>query len=168
VEETLTSIEAAGTEALTAMRRVVGLLRDADDGATTAPGPEELADLVRRFDGHGPAVCLRLPADDGPMPPEVTTTVYRIVQESLTNVARHAPHAKSATIDIVRDRSGISVEITDDATPSTPRHPQRGGFGLRGMRERVEALGGTFHAGPGTEAGWTVHASLPVPPGAGR
>jgi signal transduction histidine kinase len=168
LEETLTGIETAGTDALGAMRRVVGLLRDADDGATTVPGPEQLAELVRRFDGHGPAVCLNLPPDDAPLPPEVTTAIYRIVQESLTNIARHAPHARSVTVGVARDRHGVTVDITDDAPPGAYRHPHRGGFGLVGMRERVEALGGTLRAGPRPGAGWSVHATLPVPAGGRR
>lgn len=93
LDATLAGIEEAGDEALTAMRRVVGLLRDTGDGVTTAPtdsGPDQLADLVRRFDGHGREVSLRLPAEPASWPPEVATTVHRIVQEALTNIARHA------------------------------------------------------------------------------
>ena len=166
---TLAEVETAGVEALAAMRRVVGLLRDADDAATTGTGPEQLADLVRRFDGHGPAVRLQLPADGPTWPPEVTTTVYRIVQESLTNIARHAAHARSATVDIVQNEQRIMVEVTDDAPPGPQRHLHRGGFGLVGMRERVEALGGTLHAGPQPAGvGWSVTATLPVPGGKRR
>lgn len=161
--DTLAGIETAGTDALAAMRRVVALLRDTDDGASTTAGPEQLAELVRRFDGHGPTVRVTLPAEDVPMPPEVTTTVYRIVQESLTNIARHAPHARCATVDVTRDRHGVTVEVTDDAPTGTHGHPHRGGFGLVGMRERVEALGGTLRAGPRPDAGWSVHATLPFP-----
>jgi signal transduction histidine kinase len=144
---------------------VVGLLRYADDGAATTPGPEQLTELVRRFDGRGPAVRLRLPADELPMPPEVTSTVYRIVQESLTNVARHARHARSAIVSVAQDQESVTVEITDDAPPGPARHPHRGGYGLVGMRERVEALGGTLHVGPRPGIGWSVRATLPVPAG---
>lgn len=165
LEQTLTGIETAGTEALGAMRRTVGLLRHPGDGAPTAPGPEQLAELVRRFDGHGPAVRLNLPPDDAPLPPEMTTTIYRIVQESLTNIARHAPQARSATVDVARDRHAVTVEIADDAPPGAHRRPHRSGFGLIGMRERVEALGGTLRAGPRPGAGWSVRATLPLPAG---
>jgi signal transduction histidine kinase len=165
LDRTLAGIEEAGTEALASMRRVVGLLRDADDGASTSPGPEQLAELVHRFDGHGPAVRLSLPDEQVPWPPEVTTTVYRIVQESLTNIARHAAHARSATVSVTQEKEAVKVEITDDASPGPSRHRHGGGFGLIGMRERVEALGGTLRVGPGPGVGWAVVATLPVPTG---
>jgi signal transduction histidine kinase len=162
---TLAGIEASGTDALAAMRRVVTLLRDADDGAATTPGPEELTELVRRFEGHGPAVHLHMPVCEASWPPEVTTTVYRVVQEALTNIARHAPHARSATISVTQNQDAVTIDVTDDAPPSPARHPHRGGYGLIGMRERVEALGGTLHAGPQPDTGWSIHATLPVPSG---
>jgi signal transduction histidine kinase len=167
LDSTLVGIEDAGNEALTAMRRVVGLLRDTEDAVGTAalaPGPEQLAELVRRFDGHGPEVRLHLPADPAPgWPPEVAGTVHRIVQEALTNIARHAAHARSATVDVAHGPDGVTVTVTDDAAPGHPRHRSSGGFGLIGMAERVEALGGRLTAGPRPGGGWSVLASLPVP-----
>ena len=165
MDDTLADIERSGTDAMDAMSRVVALLRDTDDGAATTSGPEQLTELVRRFEGHGPAVHLQLPTGNGPWAPEVTTTIYRVVQESLTNIARHARHARSATVAITQDQRGIRVEITDDAPHSPVRRSPRGGYGLVGMRERVEALGGTLSTGPRPGAGWSVHASLPVPSG---
>ncbi|MBA8957637.1 sensor histidine kinase [Actinomadura namibiensis] len=163
----LTEIEAAGSDALAAMRRVVGLLRDADDGAPPSPGPEELGTLVGRFEGKGPAVRLRVP-DRTDWPPEVAGTVHRVVQESLTNVLRHAPRARSVEVTVDRVPEGIAVEVADDA-PHGPAHARhRGGYGLVGMRERVESLGGTLSAGPGPGAGWSVRAVLPVPAGEPR
>ncbi|WP_331749643.1 MULTISPECIES: histidine kinase [unclassified Streptomyces] len=165
LDATLADIEEAGGEALTAMRRVVGLLRDTDDVATTAPtapGRQELAELIRRFDGHGPEVHLRLPVDPTPWPPEVATTVHRIVQESLTNIARHAAHARSAAVDVTHGPDGVTVTVTDDAPPGHTRPKHHGGFGLIGMRERVEALGGHLSAGPGRGTGWSVRATLPA------
>ncbi|QMU73522.1 sensor histidine kinase [Streptacidiphilus sp. P02-A3a] len=170
LDDTLADIETAGSEALAAMRRVVGLLRDRQDAAGTAPttvGAEQLAELVRQFEERGPDVRLRLPADQADWPPELTTTVYRIVQESLTNISRHAVHARSAGVDVARDGHGITIAVTDDAAPARHLHQggfgQHGGFGLIGMRERVEALGGTLAAGPRPGSGWSVHASLPFP-----
>ena len=167
MDSTLTGIEEAGSDALTAMRRVVGLLRDTDDVVTTsptAPGPEQLSELVQRFRGHGPDVRLRLRLTDEQTdwPPEVSTTVHRIVQESLTNIARHASQARSATVDIDQDPTGVTVRITDDGPPGHTRNRQKAGFGLIGMRERVEALGGTLEAGPGPGAGWSVLAKVPL------
>ncbi len=176
LDDSLAAIETAGSDALAAMRRVVGLLRDTaeDDAAPAAPGPERLGELVGRFDDRGgPAVHARLPDDEeqSAWPPEVAGTVYRVVQESLTNIARHAPHAPTVTVSVTRDRQAITVEVVDDAPPSPALYPQRGGYGLVGMRERVEALGGTLCAGPRTAtgaggaadgAGWSVRATLPV------
>jgi signal transduction histidine kinase len=188
LDDTLAGIESAGTDALAAMRRVVGLLRDPGDAGGVTPGPEQLADLVGRFAAHGPAVRLRLPdRDRPPWPAGVATTVYRVVQEALTNVVLHAPGATSVTVTVndfaaggvsgpggvsaaARGVGGVSVEITDDACAGGAaggRIAAGGGHGLVGMRERVEALGGTLLAGPGPDGGWAVRATLPLPAGGG-
>jgi signal transduction histidine kinase len=161
--DALADIERSGTDAMDAMRSVVALLRDAEDGAAVTAGPERLVDLVRRFEEHGPAVDLRLPTEAPTWTPVVTTTVYRVVQESLTNIARHARGARAATVTISQDRTDVTVEIGDDAPPHPPiRASRRGGYGLVGMRERIEALGGTLNAGPQPGAGWSVRATLPL------
>jgi signal transduction histidine kinase len=163
-ESALASIESAGAETLTAIRRLVGLLRDPGDAAGAGCASEPIDQLVRRFGRHGPTVDLHLP--DGlagaAWPPEIVSTVYRIVQESLTNVARHAPAARSVAVTVTQDRHQVTVEVTDDAPPAAAR-PARvpTGYGLIGMRERVEALGGRLQAGPLASAGWAVRASLP-------
>lgn len=162
VAESLTGIETAGAEALRAMRRVVGLLRDTEDAPPVSAGPEQLGVLVERFNRQGPPVRLRIPDDGAAWPPEVTSTVYRIVREALTNVARHAPHARSVTVTVDQNPSGVTVEVSDDAPPGPARGAHRGGYGLVGMRERVETLGGTLRAGPRPDAGWSVLATLPV------
>jgi signal transduction histidine kinase len=108
-------------------------------------------------------VHLRVPDGEPVWPSEVNSTIYRIVQESLTNIARHAPTTRSVTIDVAQEHQAITVEVTDDA-PAAPTRYHRGGHGLIGMRERVEALGGTLHAGPREKAGWSVRANLPLPP----
>ena len=166
LDSALAGIESVGTNALNSMRQVIGLLRDADDAGGLTPGPEQLTDLVDRFAGRGPSVQLRLP--DGPAdptwPPEVTATVYRVVSEALTNITRHAPDAREVTVTLAHDQQAITVEIIDDAPPAgSPRFPHTSGYGLVGMRERLEALGGTLSAGPGHGAGWSVLATLPAP-----
>ena len=158
LEDSLVRIETASTEALAAMRRVVGLLRDNDDVASMAPGSAPLSELVSRF--TGPAVRLRLPDGDTSWPPEVASTVYRVVQESLTNIARHAPQARSVSVTVAQEGRAVTVEVADDGPPVPAQHRRRG-YGLVGMRERVEALGGALRAGP-TENGWLVRAVLPV------
>ena len=162
LDGSLAGIEGAGSEALTAMRRVVGLLRDADDAASAKPGPEQLSDLVGRFDGTGVPIALRLPEQPQVWPPEVTSTIYRIVQEALTNVSRHAPHARGVSVTVEQGAESVRVEVADDGPPATSRYPRRGGYGLIGMRERVEALGGTLSAGPRPGAGWSVLATVPT------
>ncbi|HTU72013.1 MAG TPA: histidine kinase [Trebonia sp.] len=166
LDATLAGIESAGNDALAAMRRVVGLLRDLGDAGGVTPGPEDLSDLVSRFARHGPAVALSLPEPGRPpWPPEVTSTVYRIVQEALTNVILHAPGAASVTVAVGDEASCVTVEVSDDAPGAPGPGPwlPPGGHGLSGMRERAEALGGTLRAGPGPDGGWVVAARLPLP-----
>ena len=163
LDDSLAGIESAGSDALAAMRRIVGLLRDTDDAAPATPGPEQLSELIARFTSHGPTVHLRLPDNEPAWPPEVTSTVYRVVQESLTNITKHAPHAHAVTVSVAQDRPAITIEVNDDAPPVPARYPRRGGYGLVGMRERVEALGGTLSAGPCSDVGWSVRAVLPLP-----
>jgi signal transduction histidine kinase len=174
--EALAAIESASTAALTSMRAVIGLLREPGrtgpqargDGATgTEPDLlSSLAELVDRFAAQGLPVRLHQPAGHHELtwPPEVTTTVHRVVQEALTNVRKHAPAAREVTVLVAPARGTVGVKITDDAEPSgQPRLPHAAGYGLIGMRERVEALGGTLHAGPRPGYGWSVLATLPVP-----
>ncbi|PZG49750.1 two-component sensor histidine kinase [Spongiactinospora gelatinilytica] len=161
VEGSLAAIEAVGAGALAATRRVVGLLRDAAPGSAEHGSPGELAELVDRFDGRGAEVTARLPSGDPGWPPEVAGTVYRVVQESLTNIARHAPGARSVVVGVAQDAGSITVEVTDDA-PGPVRAARRAGHGLIGMRERLEALGGTLRAGPADGCGWSVVATLPL------
>ncbi|NJP91912.1 sensor histidine kinase [Nonomuraea sp. FMUSA5-5] len=160
VAGSLADIEAAGSDALAATRRVVGLLRERGRAAF---GPaERLGELVARF--SGPAVTLRLPDGEPAWPSEVAGTVYRVVQESLTNVSRHAPEAEAVVVSVTQEEQELVVEVTDDAPPPhRARGRLGGGYGLVGMRERVEALGGRLAAGPRPEGGWTVHATLPLP-----
>ena len=163
LDESLAGIETASTDALAAMRRVVGLLRDTEDGVPATSGPEGLGELVDRFARHGPPVRLSVPDPAASLrwPPEVTSTVHRVVQESLTNIARHAAHARAVTVDVVQDGRAVTVEVADDATAPPARH-HRDGYGLVGLRERVEALDGTLTAGPRPGGGWSVTARIPA------
>ncbi|MFB4304233.1 sensor histidine kinase [Actinomadura sp. NTSP31] len=173
-------IEKAGTEALTSMRQMVGLLRDAQH--TSAPDGEafgsggaqagepatrpvgdlsRLRDLVAGF-RHPPAT-LALAPDLGALPPEVAASVHRVVQESLTNVRKHAADAGSVQVAVARvDGGSVEVSVRDDGQGRGRRLPSSG-FGLAGLAERVDALGGRLHAGPLPQGGWEVVASLPTP-----
>lgn len=169
----LSSIETAGTDTLASIRQLVGLLRDPEDPGAAQSVREPISRMVERFAQHGPVVDLRMseslshgqPAlqPDG-WPPEVASTTYRVIQESLTNIARHAPDATAVAITITGDERQVNIEITDDAPAAPARHAWPGsGYGLVGMRERVEALGGKLRAGPLPGVGWAVQASLPAP-----
>ncbi|WP_283138639.1 sensor histidine kinase [Rhizohabitans arisaemae] len=157
----LSDIQDAGSSALTAMRSLVGLLRQAGESVPAMLGQEHLGDLIGRF--SGPEVRLRLPdgMDESAWPPEVTGTVYRVVQESLTNVSRHARHARTVQVTVACESGAVTVEVTDDGSPIPTR--RRTGYGLIGMEERVRALGGTLRSGPGGGGGWSVLATLPLP-----
>ncbi|WP_205751876.1 sensor histidine kinase [Cryptosporangium phraense] len=155
----LEGIETAGTEALAAMRRVVGVLRDSADAAPRTA--EDLPDLLDSFAARGGPVLHRQLPDGAGRPPELTSTVYRVVQEALTNVSRHATQASTVSVAVVEDGDRLTVEVIDDGPPASSRGA-RSGYGLIGMRERVESLGGVLQAGPREGGGWSVRAELSV------
>ncbi|WP_157407373.1 sensor histidine kinase [Actinomadura atramentaria] len=164
----LASIEKAGGEALTSMRRMVGLLRDARggaadpaDGLRPVGGLAQVAELVG--DWTEPPASLAVAPDVGEPPPEVATTLHRIVQEALTNVRKHAADATAVRVEIRRRGGDVEVVVTDDGQGRGRRLPS-GGFGLAGLDERVAALGGRLRAGPGPRGGWRVAAVLPAAP----
>ncbi|PKK15170.1 sensor histidine kinase [Thermomonospora sp. CIF 1] len=164
LEAMLESIERAGTEALASMRRMVGLLRDDGDGsphgqARSARGLDRLAELVAAF--TDPPASLVLDPRVRDLPPEVAATVHRIVQEALTNVRKHAADATAVHVSVRRFPEGVEVAVRDDGRGGE-RHLPGGGFGLVGLAERAEALGGRLRAGPGPGGGWEVVAFLPI------
>ncbi|GGL11457.1 sensor histidine kinase [Planomonospora parontospora] len=166
VAPALDAIANAGADALTSMRRLVGVLR-ADEAART-PGTR-LADmrvLVERFSAHGgPRVAFEVGQDitDDALPPEVLTTLHRVLQESLTNVRRHAPGTGWVEADLRRADRCVRLRVRNYASASDVRVSRLGGgFGLVGMAERVEALGGRLYAGPTPEGAWEVFAEFPL------
>lgn len=152
----LESIAATGRGALTDMRRLLGLLRSDDTGTAPAPRLTEIADLVSGDDG----VEADLHGLDVEVPPGLALTAYRVVQESLTNVRKHAgPDARPRVCVRVADDVRITVE--DDGRGAAA--PDDGhGHGLQGMRERVALHEGRFQAGPRPGGGFRVHAELPL------
>ncbi|MFI8930876.1 sensor histidine kinase [Streptomyces sp. NPDC053474] len=163
----LAGIERAGTETLASMRRLVHVLRAAPD-APTRPADllTELAALVAAHgDSGGAAATLDVSADarDLALPPEVETSAHRVVQEALTNVRRHAPEADDVRVRLTADGGRLCVEVTNGPAPAGDRPPPggSGGLGLVGLRERVEAVGGSFAAGPAPGGGWRVRAAFP-------
>ncbi|WP_030925926.1 sensor histidine kinase [Streptosporangium amethystogenes] len=158
VPEALLVIQEAGREATRELRATLQALRDDD---TTPPcGLDHVPELVERARTIGVDATLTVEGQRHDVPAAVSRTVYRIVQESLTNIARHASAATvSVRIDYRPDALAIRVDDDGKATPDTVPVP---GVGLLGMRERVTALGGRLRAAPRGEGGFTVHAELPV------
>ncbi|WOT36232.1 sensor histidine kinase [Streptomyces coeruleorubidus] len=158
VPEALLAIQEAGREATRELRATLEALRDDD---TTPPrGLDHIPELVEQASRAGLDATLTIEGERSDVPAAVGRTAYRIVQESLTNIARHAS-AATASVRIDYRAGSVVVQVDDDgkATPDTVPTP---GLGLLGMRERVTALGGLLRAQPRGEHGFTVQAELPV------
>lgn len=159
--QALEGIEEEGARTLEELRAMVGTLRDADTRAELAPrgGVADLASLARLPDG-GPRVSLQLSGELDNLTPAVDAAVYRIVQESLTNASRHALDATRVCVEVAAESERVLVSVVDDGAHSGRARP-REGYGLTGMRERAELLGGSVEAGPTSGRGWSVVAVLP-------
>jgi signal transduction histidine kinase len=162
----LIAIKAASKDALRELRATLGVLRSVDESAplTPAPGLARLEELVAGATGAGLVVEVTVEGEPRPLPAGTDLAAYRIVQEALTNVLRHAGPA-SAAVRVVWGPSELEVEVTDDGSGPAPGTPLEGGNGLTGMRERAAAAGGRLEAGPGPDGGFRVRAVLPVPAG---
>lgn len=161
-DTTLAKIENSARQALTETRRLLDVLRDPaeDTGLAPQPGIEELDTLATSVRAAGLPVTLTISGDRTAVPAAVNVSVYRIVQEALTNVARHAGHAR-ADVTVACADAAVTVEITD--TGITPaRGASTGGHGLAGMRERAAIFGGELRAGPRPGGGYAVQARLPL------
>ncbi|MFG2649036.1 histidine kinase [Streptomyces sp. NPDC048436] len=162
VPPALQRIEQAGAEALTSMRHMVGMLRDADGEVALTPlaGIGEVRTLVEEFSAVGGARArLELEGTFDDLPVEVTTTAHRVVMEALTNVRKHAHGCTEVLVRVARSGDRVAVRVSDDGRPRNVSH---GGFGLKGLAERVGLIGGSVQAGPVTAGGWGVEATLPV------
>ncbi|MEU7659682.1 sensor histidine kinase [Streptomyces lincolnensis] len=169
LDPVLAGIERAATEALASMRRTVGVLRDTDSEAADRRPVGDLAaltELTEGFAGPGQKVTLRRdPAVTDDLPHEVQAAAFRVVQEALTNVRRHAGDATEIVVALRRDGRRLEVTVSDDGRGGTqlPAAAHGGGFGLVGLTERVTALGGRLHTGPRAEHGWEVRAVFWTP-----
>jgi signal transduction histidine kinase len=153
VPPALLAIQEAGGEAMRELRATLEVLRTDEPTGTPAL-------LVERARAAGLAVDLRVSGEERALTATVDRAAYRIVQEALTNAARHAGPAK-VTVELDYTPAELTISVDDDgvAQPSRPPTP---GIGLTGMRERVTALGGTLNAGPRAEGGFSVRAELPL------
>ncbi|WP_433795988.1 sensor histidine kinase [Actinoplanes sp. CA-252034] len=156
--DALRVIEAEAVRALGEMRTMVRALRDREP-AELAPSPA-IADLAALAgpSPEGPEVTVEIDEGLGELSPAVGTAVFRLAQESVTNARRHARHATRIAVRVSAEAARVRLSVSDDGDGGGVRG---GGFGLAGMRERAELLGGICEAGPAAGRGWTVTAVLP-------
>ncbi|BEL06852.1 histidine kinase [Actinoplanes sichuanensis] len=160
VPDSLLAIQAAGRAATGELRATLATLRQAGD--PPAHGLDHLAELLAGAEGIGLRTELTIAGERADVPDAVGRTAYRIVQESLTNTARHGA-ASTATVHIDYRPDALAIRVDDDGTAKPGVTPVPG-VGLQGMRERVTALGGRLRAEPRREGGFTVQAELPLEP----
>ena len=171
-EQAMKTISGTGREALSELRNLLAVLRNPDehaDARTPQPNASGLEELAGRVRSLGLPVKLDLSGDLDDLPTGLGLSVYRIVQESLTNALRHAGRGASASVTVANDGQRIDVEVVDDgARPGQPESETApGGHGLIGMRERATIYGGSLDAGFAERGGWRVHAVLPLGRAAG-
>jgi signal transduction histidine kinase len=161
VRDALKAIESTGRETVEEMRRLLGVLRRADDGLALAPQPglRDLGSLVAHAREAGLPVELHYEGEPLPLPPGIDLSAYRIVQEALTNTLKHAGGAH-AQVTVRYEAGAIELEIRDDGDGSGAGGGT--GHGLIGMRERVALWGGRLDAGRPDGGGWAVRARLPI------
>jgi signal transduction histidine kinase len=157
----LEAINAASADALREVRSALHVLRGSTEPPPRAPtaGLDGLDELVSRASAAGLGVSLQVRGDRRQLPASVDLAAFRIVQESLTNIVRHA-QASSATVALTYAGRDLTVQIDDDG--HGPGAQVAGGSGIAGMRERATALGGELEAGPQPAGGFRVHARLPL------
>jgi signal transduction histidine kinase len=162
----LESIEAIGRTAQEELRVVLGLLRDegiSEAALSPAPRLADLKDLVETVRASGTPVELHLADIGQQLSPALQLSVYRVVQEALTNVVKHAPRAR-ARVTVAVSGAEVRVEVVNDGCADGRREERHvlPGHGIAGMRERIGAFGGSFAAGPRPEGGFRVLAKIPV------
>jgi signal transduction histidine kinase len=161
--EALRAIKVASKEAMHDLRGILGVLRQMDEVEPLAPAPGlgQLEGLAEAMTRAGLRVSTAVTGPARPLPPAVDLTGFRVVQESLTNVLRHA-HGAGAQVMVSYEPERVLLEIIDDGPPSASAAGTNG-HGIQGMRERVAAVGGELEAGPRPLGGFRVRASLPAP-----
>jgi signal transduction histidine kinase len=160
-DDTLARVERSGEQSLAELRRILALLREPEQTAESRPQPSlaELNDLVASYRAAGLPVRLEVVGEPRPLPSGVELSVYRIVQEALTNTLKHSDPANVAVTLAFRD-ARLELEVVDDGKPVLGAVPT--GQGLIGMRERVALLGGELETGQRAGGGFRVAARLPV------
>lgn len=165
VKDDMAETSAIAREALTEMRRLLGVLRgaDADPERVPQPGMDRLEGLVAAVEGAGLTVDVRVEGDQRPLPPAMELSAYRILQEALSNALRHAPAAPAA-VEVRYEAERLRLRVRNDRPRVPGANPVVGaaGHGIVGMRERAAMLGGTLSAGPTSDGGYLVEAVLPL------
>lgn len=162
-EAALALVEDTGRAAMHEMRRMLGLLRAGAEEGELAPQPGLTAIEALAAASADLPVSVRFTGAIDDVPAGVEVSTYRIVQEALTNVRRHAGMVRKVEVSVVRENGSLTVEVDDDGRGAAAEHPTSEGFGIVGMRERVSAFGGRLHTGPRVGGGWRVRAVFPVP-----
>lgn len=162
--QTLETVAGTARAALTDTRRLVGVLRESGSGAEYTPqqGLAHLDTLADNIRGSGIPVRIAVRGRIDDLTPDADLAAFRVVQESLTNVLKHAGAQVSVDIDIVRSPAVLMIRVSDDGHGDTAPASDGEGNGILGMTERVEVHGGTLYAGPRAGGGFEVVASLPV------
>jgi signal transduction histidine kinase len=157
----LRDIKDLSAEALTDLRGTLSLLRDQQDAAPTSPALDlrAVSDLVARTTASGVPASAQVDLSGGTIPSAVGQAGFRIVQEAMTNILRHA-NASAATVRVTATSEALEIDVRDDGRGSGLNGG--GGHGLHGMKERAAAIGGEVIAGPQPAGGWRVHARLPL------
>jgi signal transduction histidine kinase len=178
--EALAAISATGRRALAEMRSLLGVLRDPASVPASGPGPiavpepalapqpgiDELGDLLEQARATGLPVSFAVSGTPRPVPQGEALAVYRVVQESLTNVRKHAGPGVTAAVNLAYADESLVIRVADDgrgAAAADGRGLAGAGHGLAGMRERIELYGGTVRSGPRAGGGYEVVARLPLP-----
>ncbi|WP_245822983.1 sensor histidine kinase [Brachybacterium avium] len=160
--EVLGTIGETGRAALADMRSLLGVLRQEDETSFgPQPGPEMLPELVERVRSTGLQIELEIDGSLADLPQALGVSLFRLVQEALTNVLKHAGPGTAAVVRVHRDRQQLTIEVIDDGQGTDPDSDGQG-HGLTGMRERMSVFGGSLQAGPLPSRGYRVRATVPL------
>jgi signal transduction histidine kinase len=167
--EALAAIKQASNEALGELRSVLDILRHGNENVPRSPtsGLADLDDMISRAESAGVEVDRTISGTPITLPPKIDLAAFRIIQEALTNVTRHAGRAR-AGINLAFGERDLTITVEDDGgdgSSGSAAQLSGGGRGIRGMRERVAALGGELEAGPLPQRGFRVRARLPLQEG---
>ena len=166
-ERALETASRTGRRALAEMRRLLGVLREDDAGPrpehVPQPGVTQIDALVDQVRAAGLPISYRVSPDARGLPEGVQLTLFRIVQEALTNTLKHAGPSATAEVEVIATGADVRVSVSDNGTLAKTPASGNGGSGLRGMSERAAVYSGAVEAGPRPGGGWLVAATLPLP-----